>query len=169
MDFVYHEIFDMEKERIDLNKRIAWMGWKHQPVQRSFDAFQFVQVPDHGIVWKGMHTAYLTSAPAEHVRAARAARWRQIVFHGEVEELPRSVHRSVVDFSASQGRLGKLFLAYWNRLVYVFLTHVVINRPQGTIKNCCTSWNVQPWQYLFSERCAPVLDCLCTYPEILSS
>lgn len=98
----------MEKERIDLNQRIPWMGWKHRPVQRSFDAFQFVRVPNHGIVWKGMHAAYLTSAPAEHVRAARAARWRQIVFHGEVDELPLSVHRSVVDFSASQGRLRKL-------------------------------------------------------------
>ena len=90
-----------------MHSKLPWMAWNDSKIQRSFDAFQFLHVADQGIFWKGMHAAYLTQAPAEHVRAARSSRWRQIVFHGEIEELSLSTSRYIVDFAGSQGRLGK--------------------------------------------------------------
>ena len=76
-------------------------------MHRSFDAFQMIRIPDQGIFWKGMYATYLTPIPPEHLRAARASRWRQMVFHGEVRELPLSTRRSVVDFAVQQSQLGE--------------------------------------------------------------
>jgi ubiquitin carboxyl-terminal hydrolase 22/27/51 len=84
---VYHEIFDQEKERIDIIERLPYQAWKSHSVQRSFDPLCFLHVEDHGIMWKGMIATYPPLVPREHVLAARLCRRRQILFGGEVGEL----------------------------------------------------------------------------------
>lgn len=105
-DFCHHPVFDQERERIDLHHYLPWLAWKEYPLQRSFDAFQFQQIPNQGIVWKGMYATYPSVVPVEHVRGARSCRWRQILFHGEVEELPLTTKRPVLEFAVAQNRLG---------------------------------------------------------------
>ncbi|GAX26796.1 ubiquitin carboxyl-terminal hydrolase 22/27/51 [Fistulifera solaris] len=105
-DFVQHEIFDAEKERIDLSIHLPWLSWKEHPVQRSFDAYRFIHIPDQGIFWRGMYATYPSIVPDAHVRGARACRQRQILFHGEVESLAPEVSGSMRNFAEEQRTLG---------------------------------------------------------------
>lgn len=104
--YVEHEIFDAEKERIDLSINLPWLSWKEHPVLRSFDAYRFLQIPDQGIFWRGMYATYPSSVPAWHVRGARACRRRQIMFHGEIETLSSDVPEWTRHFVQEQQRLG---------------------------------------------------------------
>ena len=83
-DFVCHEIFDQERERIDISRQLPWMGWHDHPVQRSFDSMQFVNTTEHGVVWRGLIASYPSLAPKEHVRVARLSMRRLSVFRGEL-------------------------------------------------------------------------------------
>ena len=108
-DFVYHPIFDQEKERIDLMERIPWQAWKEHSVQRSFDALQFFRVQDQGVFWRGMMTTYPSLVPPEHARAARACLNRQRMFAGDVDELPllwASQFPCAMQFAARQQAIG---------------------------------------------------------------
>lgn len=105
-DFVYHEIFEKEKERIDLTEKFPWQAWKEHPVQRSFDALQFLHIRDLGIFWSGMQATYPIAVPREHSRAAQLCRERQIVFQGEIDELPLWASRRSIEFTARQHRAG---------------------------------------------------------------
>ena len=78
-DIVYHEIFDNERERIDLEKTLPSWSWPEQPIQRSFDAFQFVLSRDHGIVWRGMVATYPTVVPSHHIQAAKMVLQRYLL------------------------------------------------------------------------------------------
>ena len=53
-DFIHHEIFEQEKIRIAVARKLPYMGWKEHEVLRSFDPFQFVKTPDNGILWRGL-------------------------------------------------------------------------------------------------------------------
>ena len=103
-------MFDNERFRIDLHHYLPWLAWKEYPLQRSFDAFRFQQIPNQGIVWKGMFATYPAVVPPEHVRGARSCRWRQQLFHGDIEALSASiamVPRPIAEFVVTQNRLGK--------------------------------------------------------------
>jgi hypothetical protein len=41
-DYIYHTVFEQERLRVDTCELLPWLGWKEYPIQRSFDAFQFV-------------------------------------------------------------------------------------------------------------------------------
>jgi ubiquitin carboxyl-terminal hydrolase 22/27/51 len=86
-DYVYHEIFDQEKERLDIVEKLPSHAWNKTPIQRSFDPFRFLHIQDEGIIWKGMVATYPLLVPQDHVLAARLSRKRQILFEGEMEEL----------------------------------------------------------------------------------
>ena len=105
-DFVQHELFDAEKERIDLSYHLPWLSWKEHPVQRSFDAYRFIHIPDQGIFWRGMYATYPSIVPDAHIRGARACRQRQILFHGEIESLPLNASESTRKFVQDQYTLG---------------------------------------------------------------
>lgn len=101
-DFVYHEVFDQEKERIDVSQQLPWMGWKEHAVQRSFDPMKFVTTPDHGVVWRGLIATYPTLAPEEYVLSARLSRKRLMMFQGEIEGPSLTWGPKAVDFAAHQ-------------------------------------------------------------------
>lgn len=101
-NFVRHEIFDQEKQRIDVAEALPWLAWKEQPVQRSFEALQFLHVHDLGIFWTGMRATYPILVPNVHKRAAWLSRERQIVLHGEVDELPTGTSQSAIQLTARQ-------------------------------------------------------------------
>lgn len=81
---MYHAVFDQERERIDISKRLAWMGWHDGPVQRSFDAMQFLNTTEHGVVWRGMIASYPPLVPQELVRAGRLSLQRLLVNCGDL-------------------------------------------------------------------------------------
>jgi ubiquitin C-terminal hydrolase len=83
-DIIYHEIFDQERERIDISKRLPWMGWHDGPVQRSFDAMQFLNTTENGVIWRGMIASYPQLVPQELVRASRLSMQRLLVNRGEL-------------------------------------------------------------------------------------
>ena len=82
-DFVYHSVFDQERERIDISKRLPWMGWHDHPVQRSFDAMQFLNTTEHGVVWRGLIASYPPLVPKELIQAGRLSVRRLLVTRGD--------------------------------------------------------------------------------------
>jgi hypothetical protein len=101
-DFVYHEIFDHERDRVDLATKLPWQAWKPHPVQRSFDALQFMRIQDQGIFWRGMIAAFPPLVPIEHVRAAQFCRLRQVLFSGEWDLLPLMTSSTAKSFARAQ-------------------------------------------------------------------
>jgi ubiquitin carboxyl-terminal hydrolase 22/27/51 len=75
-DVIHHPVFDTEKERIDLEQALPSWAWPEHPLLRSFDAFQFVNTGDQGIVWKGMVATYPEIVPKRHLEAARLVHQR---------------------------------------------------------------------------------------------
>lgn len=94
-DYVQHQIFEQEKERLDLIGTFPWMGWREHPVQRSFDALRFMRVLDQGIVWRGMTATYPPLVPWKHVVASRICQWRHSLFHGKSSDFPEGLRREL--------------------------------------------------------------------------
>jgi hypothetical protein len=109
-DFVYHEIFDHERDRVDLATKLPWQAWKPHPVQRSFDALQFMRIQDQGIFWRGMIAAFPPLVPIEHVRAAQFCRLRQVLFSGEWDLLPLMTSSTAKSFARAQWEKRTSFL-----------------------------------------------------------
>lgn len=84
-DFIYHEVFDQEKERMDISHYLPQFSWQAGSLNRSYEPFSFVSTPDHGIVWHGMVASYPTTVSSEFVLAGRLALRRQLIFKGEME------------------------------------------------------------------------------------
>jgi ubiquitin carboxyl-terminal hydrolase 22/27/51 len=84
-DFIYHEVFDQEKERMDISHYLPQFGWEVGNLLRSYEPFSFVSTPDHGIVWHGMMASYPTAVSSEFVLAGRLGLKRQLIFQGEME------------------------------------------------------------------------------------
>lgn len=84
-DFVYHEVFEQEKIRIDCGNTLPYMGWKDHALLRSFDAFHFLKTQDHGIVWRGLIATYPPMVPREHFFAAQLTMRRHALFEGQAE------------------------------------------------------------------------------------
>ena len=105
--YMQHEVFQNEQDRIDISEVLPWMAWhEYGGIHRSFDALQFVNIPDVGITWKGMSATYPIIAAKEHILAARICHYRYMMFCGEVEHLPLSVRRSALEFTKQQQMLG---------------------------------------------------------------
>lgn len=106
-DFVYHPIFEQEKFRIDVMETIPRMGWNEHPVQRSFDALQFVRIHDQGVFWCGMKATYPVLVRSEHMKAAYLCRQRQIMFQGQIDQIPLSLtNPHSMEFASLQNRRG---------------------------------------------------------------
>jgi len=79
-DIIYHDVFDLERERIDLHHTVPqnWY-WAEHSILRSFDPFQFVSThnDDVGLVWRGLVATYPSTVPRQHLAAARMVRQRQ--------------------------------------------------------------------------------------------
>lgn len=101
-DFVYHEVFEQEKIRIDSSKKLEYMGWKEHAVLRSFDAFDFLKTQDHGIVWRGLIATYPPLVPKEHFLATQLTLRRQSLFEGKSEEDWVLLSPASLRFAASQ-------------------------------------------------------------------
>jgi len=91
-----------------LTERLPWLAWKEHTVKRSFNALQFFRVQDQGIFWRGMQATYPPLVPLHHVLAARSCRLRQIIFQGEMDELPLALASpEAVRFTARQHAIGE--------------------------------------------------------------
>lgn len=107
-DFVSHPVFTQEKDRIYLTHELPWMCWKDHPLQRSFNAFRFMRIPDQGIVWRGMAATYPQLVPSEHLESAHLCRWRHSLFHGRTHGIHEDAHQHVKDFIRQQDEKGEL-------------------------------------------------------------
>jgi hypothetical protein len=112
-EFVYHEIFDHEKERINISRQLPWMGWHDYPVQRSFDSMQFVNTPEHGVVWRGLIATYPSLVPKEHVKAARLSMRRLSVFRGELGVSSLSWGSKALEFAVYQNQKGAALVLFF--------------------------------------------------------
>jgi hypothetical protein len=92
---------------VDLVAKLPSQAWKNHPIQRSFDALRFVHIQDEGVMWKGMFATYPPLVPQDHVLAARLCRQRQILFEGEVSELPLTALPNAKHFAALSNQNGK--------------------------------------------------------------
>jgi hypothetical protein len=123
---VQHEVFTNEQHRIDLSEALPWMAWNdYSGIHRSFDALQFVHLPDVGILWKGMKATYPIIAPKVHVNAARICRDRFMMFHGEVDQLPHNISTDAIEFTEQQYRSGT-FLLFVLIILFFCLTTIFI-------------------------------------------
>jgi hypothetical protein len=105
-DFVTHEIFEQEQERIDISETFPWMGWKDYPVQRSFDALRFMRIPDQGIVWSGMYATYPPLIPNEHLMASRLSMRRQRFMQGWDVRFDKDTNPDVLEVAFRQNPKG---------------------------------------------------------------
>ena len=107
-DFVYHSLFDQERERLDMETKFPWLAWSDHPLNRSFDPLQFAQVEEYGIVWRGAKATYPPLVPQEHVDATRFCLQRQALFEGYVlEKQWPLMGRRALDFSIIQNQRSK--------------------------------------------------------------
>jgi ubiquitin carboxyl-terminal hydrolase 22/27/51 len=106
-DFVSHPLFDQERERLELSEKIPLMSWKAHRIYRSFDAFQFLDTQDHGIVWRGLIATYPVLVPKEHILAAQLSIRRQAMFEGRVHESWIATRPVALEFCANQSLLGE--------------------------------------------------------------
>ena len=88
------------------------MGWHKHPINRSFDIFQFIHIPDQGIFWNGIKATYPVPVPKEHLTASCLCRQRQIMFSGKIDELSlvskANTNKHCIEFTALQNRRRKL-------------------------------------------------------------
>jgi ubiquitin carboxyl-terminal hydrolase 22/27/51 len=106
-DFVYHEAFQQEKERIDYSQQLPYTAWKKHKVQRSFDPFQYIRTQDHGVVWRGLVATYPALVPKEHLRATQLTSRRQALFEGRVHQKWLMTKPTALTFAATQSLLGQ--------------------------------------------------------------
>jgi ubiquitin carboxyl-terminal hydrolase 22/27/51 len=106
-------VFSNEKHRIDLTETLPWMAWPDHAIHRSFDALQFVHIPDVGIIWKGMKATYPILIAKDHFRATKLCRERFILFHGAVDQLPSHASPAAVEFTAQQQASGTCWWLVW--------------------------------------------------------
>jgi len=82
-DFVYHEVFDQERERIFLEQNIPSLSWRETPILRGVDPSSFIVTPENGAVWRGMMATYPSPVSAQLVQASRFAVKRMSIFRGD--------------------------------------------------------------------------------------
>ena len=82
---VHHPVFDMEHERLEVAANLPTMAWPAHPIQRSMDAFQFLTLPEHGVVWKGIMADYPSVVPDQHLRIVRLMKRRHDILAGKVQ------------------------------------------------------------------------------------
>lgn len=109
---VYHKVFDQEKQRLDLAAHIPWLAWDDHPLQRSFDALNFVNMEEYGIIWRGLVATYSSLAPPEHLEAAKACHQRQAVFQGKIGRDWPVMGRKALDFAIRQSQLCKCHVKF---------------------------------------------------------
>jgi Ubiquitin carboxyl-terminal hydrolase/Zn-finger in ubiquitin-hydrolases and other protein len=93
-DIAYHEVFDTERERIDLEQSLPHWAWPEDTIQQSFEAFQFVSSQDHGIIWRGMVATYPTMVPRHHLIAAKIVLQRRHFHKNPVISAPVGLYNS---------------------------------------------------------------------------
>ena len=103
-EFVQHPVFDHELARIDISNMFPLLSWPENAIQRSFDAINFMQLPEHGIIWAGMKATYPAVVPAYHVEAANMCRQRKLIFNGDLESLDSSYRPDQLQFAESQSK-----------------------------------------------------------------
>jgi hypothetical protein len=89
------------------------MGWHDGPVQRSFDAMQFLNTTENGVIWRGMIASYPQLVPQELVRASRLSMQRLLVNRGELSS-PSSLAwgSQALGFAVYQNENGKPCCCY---------------------------------------------------------
>jgi len=106
-DFVYHEVFEQEKARIDYSNKLPAMAWGAHKLYRSFDPLHFMKTKEQGIVWRGLVATYPQLVPKVHLRATEATCRRQALFDGDVDENWLMNSPVAMTFAATQALLAK--------------------------------------------------------------
>ncbi|CAB9497825.1 terminal hydrolase 22 [Seminavis robusta] len=104
-DFVYHRVFDQERERLDLESKIPWLAWSDHPLMRGFSPLEFAHVEEYGIIWRGVKATYPALVPDEHTETVRLCMIRQAVFEGKVWDTEWSLlGRRTLDYMIDQNK-----------------------------------------------------------------
>jgi len=85
-DFIYHECFDQERERLFVEIHFPSLCWKETPILRGVDPSSFIFTPEHGVMWRGMMATYPNPVSTQIVHASRFAAKRLLMFRGLVGE-----------------------------------------------------------------------------------
>lgn len=96
-DYVDHPVFQYERDRIRIESTLPWLAWSPHGLFRSFNAFQFMRVPDQGIFWKGVVAAYPTHRSQQGIKAARMTYYRHCIISGGVDSIPSSLRTELMD------------------------------------------------------------------------
>jgi hypothetical protein len=109
-DFVYCDVFDSEKERVEINFQVPWFQWdRHRKLQRSFafreEGDDFYVIPNHFlpenkkyansehrstcepsaiVVWKGFQATYPPDVSYDFILAAQRTLSRLKFFRGDL-------------------------------------------------------------------------------------
>lgn len=108
-DLVLHDVFDQERQRIDVCRRLPWMGWYEHPVQRSFDCMRFRET-EYGVIWRGLIASYPSAVPKEHEQAAKLSMHRLSLFRGELAVPSLLWGSEALEFAISQSQQGALIV-----------------------------------------------------------
>ena len=108
-DFVYHECFDQERERLFLEKNFPSLCWEETPILRGINPSSFVVTPEHGVVWRGMMATYPSPVSTQLVHASRFAARRLSIFRGDVGDRTQDWGPKAIELSIYQQRHCKLY------------------------------------------------------------
>ena len=149
-DFVYHECFDQERERLFLEQNHPSLSWSETPIIRGVDPSSFIVTPENGIVWRGMMATYPSPIRPELAQSGRFAINRISLFRGDkygstMELGPKAVELSTYQQCHCKLRRCSCFLLMWLCMEPI-LTFFVISTLQQRKNNgyllACTIWEI---------------------------
>lgn len=127
-DFIYHECFDQERERLFVEIHFPSLRWKETPILRGVDPSSFIITPEHGVLWRGMMATYPNPVSTQIVHASRFAAKRLLMFRGVVGEKTTDWGPKALALAIYQQRHCKTILSYFS-ILKLFLWSLM------------TSWN----------------------------
>ncbi|KAL7547769.1 hypothetical protein ACHAWF_011051 [Thalassiosira exigua] len=159
-DVVYHECFDLERERIFVEHHVPSLSWRESRIIRGVDPSSFMITPENGVVWSGLKATYPTPVPAQLVHAARFAAKRIAMFRGGMVE--RSMEPGVkADERHLKGRWIPKPVGVYNLGNTCFMTAILQCmlhcKPLQDLFFCDL---VHPYQSCQSLRCGGDKTCL---------
>ncbi len=117
-DFIYHECFDQERERLFVEIHYPSLCWEETPILRGVDPSSFIITPEHGVMWRGMMATYPNSVSTQIVHASRFAAKRLSMFRGLMGGRTIDWGQKALALSIYQQRHRETFFSYISLLQY---------------------------------------------------
>jgi hypothetical protein len=127
-------------------------------------------------MWRGMYATYPPLVPPEHVLAARLCRQRQMLFEGEVSELPLTALPNAKHFAALSNQNGKriscqidLTPGLKHAISHLFIFHLSKVNGGSEPRSGCTTWEILAFRLPSCSALSIALPCKSSFCMTLAT